>query len=293
MLRILKWGLYGLGGLAAVAVLAAGVAFAASELILRAPQARPAVRLVAATDPGAAGRGRRIAVVTGCVDCHGGNLQGRMFDDLPGIAKLYAPNLTRVAARDSDADLDLAIRHGIGGDGRALYIMPSASLAHLTDAEAADLIAYLRTLPAAGPEQPRVQVGPIGRLGVLLGKFRSEPAAIAAHENPPLPDLGPQHALGREVARACVECHGAQLQGGGPAHAPDLTIAASYDPADFARLLRTGKAAGNRELGLMSASSRIRFAGLTDAEIAELHSYLKARADRIVNEAATKPLPKS
>jgi hypothetical protein len=69
-------------------------------------------------------------------------------------------------------------------------------------------------------------------------------------------------------------------------------IAASYDPADFERLLRTGKAAGNRELRLMSASSRIRFATLSDAEIAALHGYLKARAEGVVNSPATKPLPK-
>jgi mono/diheme cytochrome c family protein len=125
-----------------------------------------------------------------------------------------------------------------------------------------------------------------------LGKFRSEPLVIAAHENPRLPDLGPEHRLGREVARACVECHGPQLQGGGPAQAPDLMIAASYDPADLERLLRTGKAAGDRELRLMSASSRIRFAALTDAEIVALHGYLKARAERVANGVATKALPK-
>jgi mono/diheme cytochrome c family protein len=89
-----------------------------------------------------------------------------------------------------------------------------------------------------------------------------------------------------------VECHGPQLKGDGPAKAPDLAIAAAYDPSDFATLLRTGQAAGGRELGLMSASARIRFADLSDAEIAALHAYLKARAARALVAGETKPLPK-
>ncbi|MBW8816231.1 MAG: c-type cytochrome [Caulobacterales bacterium] len=293
MLRILKWVAYGLAGLASVLVVAVGVAFAASEWTIRRPVPKPAVRLAAAADPGAVARGLRVATVAGCAQCHGANYQGRMFDDIPGVVKAYAPNLTRVVARDSDADLDRAIRHGVGSDGRALWIMPSATFAHLTDAETADLLAYLRTFPPAGPEQPRLGVGPLGRIAVVTGQFKSEAAVMAAHENPPLPDLGPQYAQGRSVARACVECHGPALRGGGPLHTPDLTIAAAYDLPDFARLMRTGVAAGDRHVGMMSDTAKVRFAVFSDAEVAALHGYLKARADLEVKGAATKPLPKS
>jgi hypothetical protein len=62
--------------------------------------------------------------------------------------------------------------------------------------------------------------------------------------------------------------------------APDLTIAAAYDLADFERLLRTGVAAGDRKLGLMSQIAPERFNALSHEEIAALHDYLRARADR-------------
>jgi len=293
MNRMLKWAGYGLAGVAATVVVVAGGALAASQVMLRAPVTKPAVRMAAATDAQAAARGRRIAIVHGCVDCHGANLQGRMFDDIPNVVRLYGPNLTLAVAKQSDADLDGAIRHGVAADGRPLWVMPSSTFAHLTDGETADLIAYLRTLKPAGPPQPQSQVGPVGRIGILIGQFKSEPAIIRAHENPALPDLGPQYAKGRDVARACVECHGPALKGGGPAKAPDLTVAAAYDLPDFERLLRTGVAAGGREVGLMSASSRIRFGALTSDEITALHEYLKARAASVVSAGETKPLPKS
>jgi mono/diheme cytochrome c family protein len=292
MKRILTWAGYGLAGLAVFAVFLAAGVFAASEVMIRWPQAKPQVRTAASTDPGAVARGHRVAVVQGCTDCHGANLQGQMVDDIPNIIRLIAPNLTLTTPRQTDADLDRAIRHGVASDGRPLWVMPSSTFAHLTDQEAADLIAYLRAFKPAGAPQPRLEVRAIGRLGVLLGQFKSEPATIKTRGNPALPDYGPQYAEGRRLARACVECHGAALKGGGILKSPDLSIAASYDLEDFARLLRTGKAAGDRELGVMSASSRIRFQALSDGEIAALHEYLKARVNRVTASAETSTLPK-
>lgn len=59
---------------------------------------------------------------------------------------------------------------------------------------------------------------------------------------------------------------------------PDLSIAASYDPEDFARLLHTGVAAGDRKVGLMTRISPARFGALTPQEVSALQGYLKARA---------------
>lgn len=281
MKRVLKWAGYGLAGLAGVTVLVAGGALAASEAMYRWPQAKPETHVAAAKDAAAAARGARIATAMGCADCHGANLQGRLFDDIPNVVTLYAPNLTRAVAAQSDADLDRAIRHGVGADGRPLWIMPSAANADLTDAEVADLIAYLRSRPAAGPVQPRSKIGPIGRVGILIGQFKSEPAKIHAHENHRLPDLGPRYAAGRALARACVECHGFALEGEKDVlTTPDLSIAASYDREDFERLLHTGVAAGNRKVGLMSDVAPGRFGAWSDEQIGQLHEYLKARAAR-------------
>jgi cytochrome c553 len=294
MQRVLKWAGYGLAGVVAAVAVAGLGGLVASEVILRMPQDKPASRLAATMGPDAVARGHAIATMQGCVDCHGANLQGKMFDNIPNVVTLYAPNLSLAVAEQSDADLDRAIRHGVGSDGRPLWVMPSATFAHLTDAETADLIAYLRSVKPGGAPQPRFKVGPVGRLGVLMGKFRSEAAVIQAHENPALPDFGPQHARGRDLARACVECHGPALKGGdGIIRTPDLMIAAAYDPADFERLLHTGVAAGDRHVGLMSEVAKVRFAHLSHDDVAALQAYLKARADRMVAAAETKSLPKT
>lgn len=280
MNQILKWAGYGLAGVAGACALAVVSAFAVSEAMIRWPVETPKVSLTAATDPGAVVRGRRVAKLNGCHDCHGQQLEGLLFHDEMPIIRAWGPNLSRTLAQQSDADLDRAVRHGVAADGRRLWIMPSNAYAHLSDQEMADLTAYLRTYKPTGETQPRFQIGPVGRLGVLLGQFKSEPDAIAANGALKLEDLGPEHAVGRQVARACVECHGQKLEGGGILKSPNLNMVASYDPADFERLLRTGVAAGDRKLGLMTQVAPARFNALSSQEIAALQAYLRARAQR-------------
>jgi cytochrome c553 len=278
MKRVFRWAGVALASVAVLAVVLALGAFGASEAMIRWPQPKAEVRMVAASDPGAVARGKRIATLNGCHDCHGADLTGRLFFDEMPLARVAGPNLALAMARQSDADLARAIRQGVAADGRSLWVMPSEAFAHLTDGETADLIAYLRTFPARGAVQPAKQVGPVGRIGVLLGQLRSAPAMIEADRGVSLPDLGPEHAEGRSLARACVECHGQQLEGLQGVKSPDLTIAAAYDPADFERLMRTGVAAGGRRLGLMSEVAPVRFNAFSHQEIAALQAYLKARA---------------
>jgi cytochrome c553 len=184
-------------------------------------------------------------------------------------------------AEQTDSELDAAIRHGVAANGRRLWMMPSSAFAHLSDQETSDLLAYLRTYKPTGETQPRFQVGPVGRLGVLLGQFKSEPDMIKINGAAlKIADLGPEHARGRELARACVECHGQSLEGDKMMKSPDLSIVASYDPEDFTRLLHTGVAAGNRKVGLMTQIAPARFGALTPQEVSALQGYLKARAAR-------------
>jgi cytochrome c553 len=280
MNRVLKWAGYGLAGVVGACALAVGGAYAVSEAMIRWPVEKPKATLVASGDPGAVARGLKVAKLNGCHDCHGQKLEGLLFHDEMPIIRAWGPNLSRALAEQSDADFDRAVRHGVAADGRRLWMMPSSAFAHLTDPEMADLMAYLRTYKPTGETQPRFQVGPVGRLGVLLGQFKSEPDNIAANGPLKLEDLGPEHAVGRQVARACVECHGQTLEGSPLVKAPDLSMVASYDPADFEKLLRTGVAAGGRKLGLMSDVAPARFNALSSAEIAALQGYLKARAAR-------------
>lgn len=277
MKKLLRWAGIGLAGLAGLVLIAVLVVYGASEVMLRRAQPKSAVHIGAANGPEAVARGARIAKVYGCHDCHGVDLAGKLFFDEMPVARIAAPNLTLEIARQSDEDLARAVRTGVAADGRALWIMPSQAFSHLTDAETSDLLAYLRTFQPHGARQPAKTLGPVGRLGVLLGKFRSEPEGIKLAGNLQPMDLGPQFARGRSLSRACMECHGADLKGSEVTHAPDLMIAGAYDLGDFERLLRTGVAAGGRKLGLMSDSAPGRFNAWSHEEIADLHAYLQAR----------------
>ena len=63
------------------------------------------------------------------------------------------------AGRSTDQQLAVAIRQGVGHDGRGLFVMPSAMYARLSDAEVAALIAHIRKLPRSGGATEGAQVG--------------------------------------------------------------------------------------------------------------------------------------
>ena len=220
--------------------------------------------------------------VLACIECHGEGLRGNIVIDNPSLARLYAPNLTLVAASATDQQLARAIRQGIAVDGRPLALMPSSQYARLGDGQVAALIAAIRALPRGGEPTPPIRLGPAGTIGVALGKF---PTAhqLVEEDSRHLPiDLGPQYERGRDLVMVnCAECHGPALEGTElepGLHAPDLAIAAAYDLPQFTRFMRTGIAAGNRNLPVMSRRARDAFSHYTDEEIASIHAYLVARA---------------
>jgi mono/diheme cytochrome c family protein len=284
MRKALRWFGLGLGGLLALLLLAALVILIWSEAILRGhySAAAEALPTPSATELAEA---PRLARVLGCLSCHGEGLRGKLMFEAPGVAKVFAPNLTEVAATASDQQLAAGIRQGIGHDGRALFIMPSAMFSRLDDRQTAALVAWMRTLPRIAGQTQGLSAGPIGRLLLVLGKFRPVPAVVAEYRTQSPVAVGPEHEPGRLLAaRVCSECHGPALTGGsaGPDEkAPDLRIAAGYNPAQFEILMRTGQSPDGRDLGLMTTVGKNDFRYLTDSEIDALHDYLTWRAVRL------------
>lgn len=128
------------------------------------------VVLPAAADQASVARGAYLAAIMDCAGCHSGRTPegapdpaqhltgGPIGFEMPGLGVFWAPNLTSDPTglgRWSDAEIVAAIRTGIRPDGRMLApIMPALSYAALTDADAADLVAYLRSLPPAASLVP-------------------------------------------------------------------------------------------------------------------------------------------
>ena len=284
MRKALRWLGYGAAALAVLALLfTAWVWFASWQVLSRTHEAS-AERLAAPTAAQRADAGRQ-ARILGCSNCHGARLEGRMMFDAGPFAKVWAPNLTELAARTSDQQLAAAIRQGVGHDGRALYIMPSPMYSRLTDQEVAALIAYIRSAPRIGERVSGIEWGPIGRFVLAKGDLPSAIDRIGEFRTRQPLDAGPATAAGRRLAATvCAECHGADLSGGQPtpdASAPGLVVAGAYDLAQFTRLLRTGQPPDGRDLGLMREVSEQDLSQLNDAEIAALLAYLQARASQV------------
>lgn len=225
-------------------------------------------------------RGRAVATRSGCLSCHGAGLAGRQIISDPTIASLWSSNLSRVASRYSDRQLETTIRTGVRPDGTHLWFM-AAPYAHLSPRDMADLIAFIRSLPPRDEDHGRIHMGPRFLKAVRAGRL--QPEAIEQARDPVVPpDLGAGHARGRYLARTiCAGCHYPSLDGlpdGREGDPPNLAVAAAYDRDAFRTLLRTGKGIGGRDLGVMSEESPKRFAGLSDADIDAIRAYLVARA---------------
>lgn len=285
MRKALRLGAMGFAAVAALLLICVLAVFGFSEWVLREGHAARAETL-AAPDPALLADAPRQGRILGCISCHGEGLKGRVMFDTPNVARVFAPNLTEVAARASDQQLAAAIRQGIGHDGRGLFVMPSPIYSRLGDGEVAALIAWIRSLPrVATPAEPTVSPRVFGRIGLVTGTLRPAPAKMEEFRTQAPIGLGPQFAAGQRLASTnCSECHGPALMGGtmeSGAEVPDLRIAAGYDPDQFRTLMREGEAASGKPLGLMGEVARNDFSHFTDAEIAALYGYLDARAKKL------------
>ena len=283
MAKVLRWTAYVLGVLILLLLLAAAYLWIASSRTMNARVEAKPERLVAPTAAQLADGPRQLKIL-GCVSCHGEGLRGKLFFDKPKIAQLYAPNLTLIAAKATDQQLAQGIRQGIGHDGRSLFVMPSAQYARLTHGEVAALISAIRVQPKGGEQTPPISIGPLGRVGLVTGKFKTQPVAVEQYAQSMPADLGPQFARGRHLAMTnCAECHGPSFGGAEPEpglKTPDLSIVGAYDLPAFTRLMRTGIPASGKKLELMDDVSKNDFRHYNDEEIAAIHAYLVERARR-------------
>lgn len=289
MLKVLKWtgialaSLIGLVLLVVVVLNVIGRRKAGSE-----PDIAATPVTVAAGDSGLLARGAHLADITGCDACHGPGLSGKTFPTPSFLVGMAAPNLTRgeggIGATYTVVDWERALRHGVAKDGRRLIIMPSEAYTHLNDADAAALIAYLQTLPAASQSFPARSIGPLG--GALLGAgvFPTAPDIIAHDSVGKRAVVAPAASAdyGRYLASVtgCNVCHGADLRGtsggGGAPAAPSLVAFVANNPADaFRSTMRTGNTPSGRALNpeQMPWPS---YAKMTDDELEAVRLYIQS-----------------
>jgi mono/diheme cytochrome c family protein len=253
----LKWGGAGFAALAAVLAGSISVLLLAAVVKLHARIAPAVILKVAGTDEQIR-RGQTIAD-TFCSACHsktgtmtGGVQIGEHFP-LP-IGSFVSSNLTP-AGDLSDGDIFRAIRNDLDRDGRWLVVMSLTNAGKISDDDVRAVIAYLRSLPAAGQATPSPpgHLSPLGLLmlgsGILpTGKPASSGTIIA-------PPHGPTAQYGEYIIshQDCRECHEQKLTGGKPGQlgplGPDLTLIKDWTFDAFASTMRTGIDPNGHALG--------------------------------------------
>jgi len=281
MKAIWHWTVVILSSLLALIVVAYAVVYILSERVLRRTYDVPSVTISLPTDAESIAEGRRLATIRGCFGgCHGKDAHGAVMFDEPMIARIVAPNLAASFRRYSDAQLAVIIRRGLRPDGRSVLVMPAEEYMSLTDADLGRIMAFLKSLPPADGPGPDITPGPLGRIGLVTGKFKTV-AQLIAEARPPPEATGEQATFGRYLARTtCTSCHGTDLRGASTPDfvAPDLRIARAYSKEQFTDLIRNGEGLGGRKLPTMGPWAKKQLSQFKDEEIAALYAYLHGPA---------------
>ena len=284
MRTALKWTGIVVGSLLVLVVIAGFVVSRVGASKIAEVHDVPVEPLAIPTDSAALARGAHLAGIYGCQDCHGEGLAGQVMSE-EGPFRLVAPNLTPagIGGEYEPEDWDRAVRHGVGVDGTALFVMPSGAYHGISDAEAADLIGYLEALEPVENDLPPMEYRLMGRL------LAAGPLDIASGVHPePTPASSP--APGATVAYGqyvvdmmCAYCHGEDLMGApseqpGAPEVPGLMAAGLWSPEEFHQTLTTGVTPAGKQMDpqVMPWTATAR---MTHAEREGLRLYLAQLAE--------------
>jgi mono/diheme cytochrome c family protein len=287
---ILTWTGRLLAAVLVLALLGAGVVYAASERKLRRTYDTSVDSVSVPTDVASIARGEHLVRnVIDCTLCHGEDLGGAVYSSSPAVGTVAGPNLTRgkggVGVDYADMDYVRAIRRGVRRDGRSLIVMPSEVFTHLSQEDLGAVIAFLKQAPPVDRDVPKSGFGPMGRALLAAGKMNILVAGKTPRITPPASvTADTTAAYGKYIAdiSGCHGCHGYGLSGGPVAGPPGLPPASNLTPAgigswseaDLARAVREGRRPDGSQLDEFMPWKVFR--GMTDAEIHAIWLYLRS-----------------
>lgn len=280
---ILKWAGTGLAFVLAITISLTSTVMIAGLFKLHARSAQTPKIKIAATSAQIQ-RGQAITD-SFCGGCHSksGHLTGGfdVADDLPiPIGSFVSANLTPAGDLSdwTDGQIFRAIRNGVGADGRWLIIMSYTNASKLSDDDTQAVIAYLRSVPAAGQRSanPPDRLNPLGLAMLGAGMLPTgKPVSASIIVAPP---KGPSAQFGEYILsyQDCRECHGANLAGGVPGQlgpiGPGLSLVKQWKLADFISAMRTGIDPSGHEIAKTMPWQPIGKMG--DDELTAMYEYL-------------------
>ncbi|MEW5959647.1 MAG: c-type cytochrome [Chloroflexota bacterium] len=291
MRTIIKWLGIAVGILVALLVIAAAFIYFRSEAVMNKQYSVQVADIPIPADPAAIERGRHLVTsASACIDCHGENLAGGIVVDDPALGRIVAPNLTTgkngSGSKLSSLDIVRTLRYGVLPDGRSVRVMPSDDYTHLSNADLAAIVAYLRSLAPVDSDLPPVEIRPFGRLLLATGQL---PIMIAeridfnaAGQESITPEISLEYGRYLADISGCTGCHGPGLSGGLiPGTPPDWPPAANLTPdgdvgqwseADFIQTMRTGVAPDGEQLAAQMPWMTYR--NMTDDELQALWLFI-------------------
>jgi len=287
--KVLKWIGIILGGLLGLVVLAVIILYFVGSSKANKTYDIPVEPVSIPADAEAIQRGEHLATIYICTSCHTENLGGELSFAVPGMVSIPTPNLTSgasgIGSFYTDEDWVRAIRHGVGHDGRALFIMPSNVFHSLNDEDLGAVIAYLKSVPPVDNQLPERRIELMGRLMMAAGMFPPLAVERIDHANPPPagPEPGVSIAYGEYLSRTCTECHGAELNGapfgppGQEVPTPNLTpggALAAWTEQGFFTTMRSGVTPGGKQLNEEMPWQY--FGQMSDEELSALWMYLQS-----------------
>ena len=286
MKRILRIIGMMLGTLVALVIIAGATLHVVGNNRLNNAPAVEGQPVAVASDADALARGEHLATISSCNGCHLPDFRGQMFIEGPPFGAIPAPNLTSgnggIGANYTDADWEMAIRHGVGQDGRRIVIMSSDHYAAYGDEDLAALIAYLQSVdPVDNTLEPRNITFP-GTIifGVLTGGWavdRIDHAAVGGTT----PEEATTAVYGEYLMNiaSCTSCHGEDLAGVTDSNAPagpNITrggAIGNWDEADFITAMRTGLTPSGQKLSPEMPWPA--YATMSDTELSAIWAYIQ------------------
>jgi mono/diheme cytochrome c family protein len=191
-----------------------------------------------------------------------------------------------VGSEFTTEDYVRAIRHGIGKDGKAIFMTAVYSTSYLSDEDVAAIIAYLKTVPPADHELRGERFTPLAKILLAAGMLDNLPVEAVSHEvhvTAPARGATPEYGEYLVNTNDCRICHG-QVLNGGPF--PDPTIKkispnltpggelAFWTQDQFIGTIRTGTTPAGHQLdpALMPWQS---YGKLHDEELTAIWLYLQ------------------
>ncbi|OQY91039.1 MAG: hypothetical protein B6D38_00135 [Anaerolineae bacterium UTCFX1] len=228
MKKVLKWIGITLGSLTGLILIVGIVMVTIGNSHLNKTYDFPPSNITIPTDAASIEYGKHRAEAL-CQGCHGVALGGidQWFNAGP-IGTVDSANLTSGEGgfgreATSDEDYVRAIRHGIGLDGKPIFMPAVESTSYLSDEDLGAIIAYVKSVPPVNHVTKGHNFTPLAKILFVLGQLPKLPVETVSHEvHVTAPEAGATMEYGEYMVNTndCRACHGPNLNG---SKSPDPT----------------------------------------------------------------------